>query len=132
MVDAAGYAGAFTFKYSPRPGTPAAGIADQVPEEAKDERLYRLQAKIDARQAAFMRAQVGTTADVLFERPGKRPGQVVGRSPWLMPVHVDGPVDLVGTIARVRFTETHGNSLFGALAAPAALAAPSAVLEAAL
>jgi tRNA-2-methylthio-N6-dimethylallyladenosine synthase len=119
IVDEAEYMAAFTFRYSPRPGTPAASRADQVSEEIANARLYELQAKIDARAAAFMAARAGETADVLFERPGRRPGQIVGRSPWLMPVHVDGPVALIGTIARVRLTAARGNGLFGELAAPA-------------
>ncbi len=119
IVDEAGFMGAFSFKYSPRPGTPAAGAEDQVPEDVKNERLYRLQAKIDARAAAFMQAQVGTSIDVLFERRGRETGQIVGRSPWLMPVHVDAPAEMIGTIARVTLTRAGTNSLFGALAAPA-------------
>ncbi|MEJ0011422.1 MAG: tRNA (N6-isopentenyl adenosine(37)-C2)-methylthiotransferase MiaB [Bauldia sp.] len=119
IVDEAGFMGAFTFKYSPRPGTPASTAEDQVPEEVKNDRLYRLQAKIDARAAAFMQAQVGTSIDVLFERRGREAGQIVGRSPWLMPVHVDAPAEMIGTIARVTITRAGTNSLFGALAAPA-------------
>jgi tRNA-2-methylthio-N6-dimethylallyladenosine synthase len=120
LVDEAAYMGAFTFKYSPRPGTPAATAADQVPEDVKNARLYELQARIDARAAAFMQDQVGTTIDVLFERRGRDAGQIVGRSPWLMPVHVDAPVEMLGTIQRVAVTRAGTNSLFGALAnAPA-------------
>ena len=116
IVDEADYMGAFCFRYSPRPGTPAATRADQVPDDVAAAHLYELQAKIDNRTAAFMRAEVGSVVDVLFERPGRRPGQIVGRSPWLMPVHVDASPDRIGTIARVRLTATHGNSLFGELA----------------
>ncbi|HVZ15137.1 MAG TPA: tRNA (N6-isopentenyl adenosine(37)-C2)-methylthiotransferase MiaB [Bauldia sp.] len=132
IVDEAAYMAAFTFRYSPRPGTPAATRADQVPEDVANARLYELQAKIDARAAAFMAARVGETADVLFERIGRRAGQIVGRSPWLMPVHVDGPAGLIGSIARVRLTATHGNSLFGELVVPSLRAAPSERAEAAL
>ena len=116
IVEDADYMGAFCFRYSPRPGTPAATRTDQVPEEVATARLYELQAKIDNRAAAFMRAQLGSVVDVLLERPGRRAGQIVGRSPWLMPVHVDAATDRIGTIARVRLTATHGNSLFGELA----------------
>jgi tRNA-2-methylthio-N6-dimethylallyladenosine synthase len=126
IVAEADIAAAFTFKYSPRPGTPAATAADQVPEDVKDERLHRLQALIAARQTAFMAAQVGTVVDVLFERTGRRAGQIVGRSPWLMPVHVDAPAALIGAIGRVRIGSVAGNSFFGALAAPAA-ARPAAL-----
>ncbi|HEY5081316.1 MAG TPA: tRNA (N6-isopentenyl adenosine(37)-C2)-methylthiotransferase MiaB [Bauldia sp.] len=117
LVDETGTMGAFTFKYSPRPGTPAATASDQVVEETKNERLYRLQAKIDARQTAFLRSRVGTTTEVLFERRGRVTGQIVGRSPWLMPVHVDGPESLIGSIARVVLTGDGTNSLFGSLVA---------------
>jgi tRNA-2-methylthio-N6-dimethylallyladenosine synthase len=121
IVGEAGYASAFSFKYSPRPGTPAASASDQVPEAVKSERLRRLQALIDARQAAFNRSRIGTIAEVLFERPGRKPGQIVGRSPWLLPVQVDAGRELIGTIGRVRITGTGANSLFGepAAASPA-------------
>ena len=124
LVDEAGTMGAFTFKYSPRPGTPAATAAGQIAEDLKNQRLYRLQAKIDARQAAFLRARIGTVTDVLFERRGRDPGQIVGRSPWLMPVHVAGPPSLIGSIARVIITDAGTNSLFGSLA-PAPEARPA-------
>jgi tRNA-2-methylthio-N6-dimethylallyladenosine synthase len=115
IVDAAGFMGAFTFKYSPRPGTPAAASTAQVDEAVKNDRLYRLQALVDARAAAFMRASVGSAVDVLFERPGRVPGQLVGRSPWLMPVHVDADAAMIGRIARVTVTGAGTNSLFGTL-----------------
>jgi tRNA-2-methylthio-N6-dimethylallyladenosine synthase len=129
IVDDAGYMAAFTFRYSPRPGTPAAARDDHVPDEIANARLYELQAKIDARAQAFMAERVGETVDVLFERAGRRAGQIVGRSPWLMPVHVDGPAALIGSIARVRLTATHGNSLFGELLAPPAPVRPAARVE---
>ncbi|HVY19205.1 MAG TPA: tRNA (N6-isopentenyl adenosine(37)-C2)-methylthiotransferase MiaB [Bauldia sp.] len=116
IVDEAAYMGAFTFKYSPRPGTPAATADDQIPEAVKGARLYELQAKIDARAAAFMQAQVGAHIDVLFERRGREAGQIVGRSPWLMPVHVDAPAGMIGTIQRVTVARAGTNSLFGTLA----------------
>jgi len=125
IVDEAGTMGAFTFKYSPRPGTPAATAADQIAEEVKNERLYRLQAKIDARQAAFMGSRVGTKAEVLFERRGREPGQIVGRSPWLMPVHVDAPATLLGSIGRVVITGAGTNSLFATIAPTAADVLPA-------
>jgi tRNA-2-methylthio-N6-dimethylallyladenosine synthase len=127
IVDEAAYMGAFTFKYSPRPGTPAAGAGDQVPEDVKNARLYELQARIDARAAAFMQAQVGATIDVLFERRGREAGQVVGRSPWLMPVHVDAPQEMLGTIQRVVVTRAGTNSLFGTLVGAPATPLPEAV-----
>jgi tRNA-2-methylthio-N6-dimethylallyladenosine synthase len=126
IVEEAGYAAAFSFKYSPRPGTPAATMAGEVPEEEKAERLARLQALLGTRQAAFNRSRVGSTAEVLFERAGRHPGQVVGRSPWLSPVQVEGEAALIGTIGRVVITDVGANSLFGRLAGHAA-AAPAEV-----
>jgi tRNA-2-methylthio-N6-dimethylallyladenosine synthase len=115
IVDEVGYAGAFSFKYSPRPGTPAADRNDQVDEERKAERLARLQDCIDRRQAAFNGNCAGRSFDVLFEKAGRLPGQVVGRSPYLQPVQVMGPSSLIGDIARVRITGAGSNSLFGTL-----------------
>ena len=88
LVGAVGYAQAFSFKYSPRPGTPAATLAEQVPAEVMDERLQRLQAALGRDQLAFNAASVGRTCQVLVERPGKRPGQMLGKSPWLQSVHL--------------------------------------------
>ena len=88
LVDAVGYAQAFSFKYSPRPGTPAAGLADQVAPAVMDERLQALQAALARDQAAFNAASVGRRCDVLLERSGRRPGQLLGKSPWLQSVHV--------------------------------------------
>jgi tRNA-2-methylthio-N6-dimethylallyladenosine synthase len=100
------YAGAFSFKYSARPGTPAAERADQVPEDEKGDRLARLQALLGSQQRAFNAGLLGREVEVLLERPGRHPGQLVGRSPWLQAVHLDGaglsPGDLVtATIAGV-------------------------------
>jgi tRNA-2-methylthio-N6-dimethylallyladenosine synthase len=116
LVGEVGYAGAFSFKYSPRPGTPGAGMSDQVAEEVKSERLQRLQGAIDRSQAAFNRSCLGRSFDVLFERPGRYGGQLVGRSPYLQPVQVEAPETLIGEIAAVTITEIASNSLFGALA----------------
>ena len=120
-----GYASAFSFKYSPRPGTPAADM-DQVPEAVQDERLQRLQADIERQQAAFMSACVGQTFDVLFEKHGRHPGQVVGRSPYLQPVPVVAPASLIGEIAPVTITEVRTNSLIGTLAQASRQAVPLA------
>jgi len=114
LVSDVGYAGAFSFKYSPRPGTPAAEMA-QLPENVKDERLQCLQAEIGRQQAAFNARCTGRTFDVLFEKPGRKPGQIVGRSPYLQPVQVMAPAGMVGEIAAVTVTEAGSNSLFGAL-----------------
>jgi tRNA-2-methylthio-N6-dimethylallyladenosine synthase len=122
IVDEVGYASGFSFKYSPRPGTPAAAI-EQVPEPVKAERLVRLQSAIAASQAAFNASRVGLVADVLFERTGRRDGQIVGRSPWLSPVQVEADAALIGSIRRVRIAATGANSLFGGLAGQTASAA---------
>jgi tRNA-2-methylthio-N6-dimethylallyladenosine synthase len=115
LVNEVGCSGAFSFKYSPRPGTPGAEMDDQVAEDVKSDRLQRLQDAIDENQAAFNRSCLGRTFDVLFEREGRHPGQIVGRSPYLQPVPVTAPSSLIGTIARVEITEVAGNSLFGVL-----------------
>jgi tRNA-2-methylthio-N6-dimethylallyladenosine synthase len=115
LVNEIGLSGAFSFKYSPRPGTPGAAMDDQIDEAAKSERLQRLQEAIDRNQAAFNRHCLGRTFDVLFERPGRHNGQLVGRSPYLQPVQVDAPSWLIGEIATVTVTEVGSNSLFGAL-----------------
>jgi tRNA-2-methylthio-N6-dimethylallyladenosine synthase len=115
IVDEVGFAGAFSFKYSPRPGTPAAERDDQVAEEVKTERLARLQDCIDRHHAAFNRSCVGRSFEVLFEKPGRLPGQVVGRSPYLQPVQVMASSSLIGDIATVRITGVGSNSLFGDL-----------------
>jgi tRNA-2-methylthio-N6-dimethylallyladenosine synthase len=117
IVDEVGFVGAFSFKYSPRPGTPAAARDDQVAEEAKVERLARLQDRIDHHQTAFNEACAGRSFDVLFEKPGRLAGQLVGRSPYLQPVNVMAPSPLIGEIASVRITGVGSNSLFGALRA---------------
>jgi len=116
LVSEIGYSGAFSFKYSPRPGTPGADMDDQVEEGTKSDRLHRLQQAIDRDQATFNRRCVGRTLSVLFERPGRYNGQIVGRSPYLQPVQIEAPPLLIGAIAAVTITEVASNSLFGALA----------------
>jgi len=115
IVKEVGYASSFSFKYSPRPGTPAASSAEQVPEPVKAERLDRLQSVINACQSAFNESTVGRVAEVLFERIGRHQGQIVGRSPWLLPVQVEAGPDRLGTIGRVRIERLGTNSLFGHL-----------------
>ena len=124
LMSETGFASAYSFKYSPRPGTPAADM-DQVPEAVKDERLQRLQDNIERHQAAFMARCLGLTFDVLFEKPGRHAGQIVGRSPYLQPVPVVGPPSLIGEIVPVTVTEIRVNSLFGTLAHPPKQTAPS-------
>src|SRR5262249_42800763 len=116
LVAEIGFAGAFSFKYSPRPGTPGAEMPLQIDEATKSERLQPLQHAIDDSQAKFNRSCLGRTFDVLFERRGRHPGQLVGRSPYLQPVQATAPESLLGGIAAVTVTELSSNSLFGVLA----------------
>ena len=102
LVRVVGFASTFSFKYSPRPGTPGADMADQVPDALMRERLTRLQALVEAQRQAFNAATVGRTLDVLLERPGRHPGQLTGKTPYLQQVQVDGPSHSVGTIVPVR------------------------------
>jgi tRNA-2-methylthio-N6-dimethylallyladenosine synthase len=115
LVDEVHYASAFSFKYSARPGTPAAEMDDQIPDEVKTERLYRLQAAIDRHQAQFNAECVGRSFEILFDKPGRYPGQIVGRSPYLQPVQVMAPPTMIGDVAAVKITQRSTNSLFGAL-----------------
>jgi tRNA-2-methylthio-N6-dimethylallyladenosine synthase len=128
LVETVGYASAFSFKYSPRPGTPAAEREEQVPEPVKAERLQRLQALIAAQQARFNRSRLGMRMEVLFERAGRRPGQLAGRSPWLQAVHAEAPAEMIGTLAPVTVEAIGPNSLVARLAAaqPALAAEPAA------
>ena len=117
LVREVGYASAFTFKYSSRPGTPAAAMPRQVAEAVKDERLQRLQALLDGQQRAFNAACVGRTLPVLFERKGRHEDQILGKSPYLQSVHVQGPEHLIGQIAPVRIEAAAKMSLTGTLLA---------------
>ena len=110
------FAQAYSFKYSPRPGTPAATRDEQLPEEVKTERLRRLQALLSEQSEAFNRACAGKRMPVLFDRKGRAEGQLVGRSPYLQPVHIDdAPAELLGRIASVDIEEGYANSLRGRL-----------------
>ncbi|MEY3623294.1 MAG: tRNA ((37)-C2)-methylthiotransferase MiaB [Pseudomonadota bacterium] len=113
LVREVGHAQAYSFKYSPRPGTPAADMADQIAMEIMDERLQRLQAQIVADQTAFNQKTVGKTCDVLLERPGKFDGQLIGKSPWLQSVHVLAPDLSIGNIVSVQITDSGPLSLKG-------------------
>ena len=112
LVEEVGYAQAFSFKYSPRPGTPGADLEFQIPEAVKDERLQRLQALLSRQQREFAASLVGRQTELLLEKPGRMPGQRVGRSPWLQPVIVDETAGEIGDIVKVRITEAGSNSLF--------------------
>jgi tRNA-2-methylthio-N6-dimethylallyladenosine synthase len=112
------FAQAYSFKYSPRPGTPAAGAPMQVPEAEKDRRLQTLQHLLREQQAAFNASCVGLTQQILFTGKGRHPGQIAGRSPFLQPVHVTGPAELIGTEQPVRINAALPNSLAGTLEHP--------------
>ena len=114
LIEAVGFGSAFSFKYSPRPGTPAAE-KPQVDAEVADERLQRLQALVATQQRAAQEAMVGREMDVLFEKPGRMAGQMTGKSPWLHAVHAEAPELGPGAIARVRITASGPNSLAGVL-----------------
>src|SRR6202042_3717012 len=116
LVTQIGYAGAYSFKYSPRPGTPAADMRETVSAEEMDERLVRLQELIDSQQSAFNRATIGNTVDVLFERAARNPGQIVGRTAWLQPAHVMASPDIIGQVLPVRIESLERYSLLGRLA----------------
>lgn len=116
LVTQIGYAGAYSFKYSPRPGTPAADLQETVSQADMDERLVRLQNLIDSQQSAFNAATIGRTVDVLFERPARNPGQIVGRTAYLQPTHVMASNDIIGQVLPVTIESLERYSLLGSLA----------------
>jgi tRNA-2-methylthio-N6-dimethylallyladenosine synthase len=116
IVETVKYAQAFSFKYSTRPGTPGADLGDQVDEDVKSERLERLQALLLKQQHEFAQSLVGKTMDVLLEKPGRMPEQLIGRSPWLQSVNLDANALKIGDIVHVRITATGPNSLFAEVA----------------
>jgi tRNA-2-methylthio-N6-dimethylallyladenosine synthase len=113
IVDAVRYAAAYSFKYSARPGTPAATMEDQIPREIMDDRLQRLQAKITDNQLAFNRSKIGVDTQILIERKGRHDGQMIGRSPWLQSVHVETDA-VAGDILDVTLVAAGPNSMTGA------------------
>ena len=113
LVDAVGYASAYSFKYSPRPGTPAAMMEDQIPREIMDDRLQRLQARITEHQLAFNASKVGDETQILIERAGRHGRQMIGKSPWLQSVHVETGA-VLGDIIDVSIIGSGQNSLTGA------------------
>ena len=115
LVEEVGFAGAFSFKYSRRPGTPGAELDGQVEESVKKERLAALQALLDAQAASFNAASIGRSMDVLFEKTGRHAGQIVGRSPYLQSVQVDGPTELIGSVRRCAIMRPGPHSLFGTI-----------------
>jgi tRNA-2-methylthio-N6-dimethylallyladenosine synthase len=116
LVQRVRFAQAYSFKYSPRPGTPAAEM-EQIADAVKAERLARLQTLLQRQQHAFNDSLVGRVLDVLFEKPGRLDGQIAGRSPYLQPVQVDAPPSRIGSVARVRVVRAGPNSLFGEIEA---------------
>ena len=115
LVEEVGFIQAYSFKYSPRPGTPAAVMENQIADDVKGERLTALQDLLNAQQLAFNRSCVGKVMAVLLDRPGRAPGQLVGRSPYMQAVHVDAAGETMGAITGLRITDAHANSLSGAL-----------------
>lgn len=115
------FASAYSFKYSPRPGTPAAGQPYQVPEEVKDRRLAALQAVLREQQDSFNESLVGSVQDILITGTGRKPGQLSGRSPYLQPVHFEASPSLIGSVVKVKITKRLSNSLGGILLEPSRL-----------
>jgi tRNA-2-methylthio-N6-dimethylallyladenosine synthase len=128
LVDEVGFCGAYSFKYSTRPGTPGADLDGQIPEALKAERLARLQAAVQGHQDAFNAGFFGRSFDVLFEREGRRPSQIAGKSPHLQPVQVIGPSHLIGEVRRVTVDEVGIRSLFGTLDGEPALVRAALIL----
>ncbi|MEY9364717.1 tRNA-2-methylthio-N6-dimethylallyladenosine synthase [Bradyrhizobium yuanmingense] len=118
LVTQIGYAAAYSFKYSARPGTPAADMQETVSPAEMDQRLERLQELIDSQQSAFNKAAIGSTVDVLFERPARKEGQIVGRTAYLQPAHVMAAPDIIGQILPVRIDSLERYSFLGELVTP--------------
>ena len=127
LVTQIGYAGAYSFKYSPRPGTPAADMRETVSAADMDERLERLQRLIDSQQSAFNKAMIGTTVDVLFERAARNAGQIVGRTAYLQPAHVMASPDIIGQALPVKIESLERYSLLGQLVPHATRPEPSPI-----
>ena len=109
------YAQAYSFKYSPRPGTPAALLESQVPDDVGADRLQRLRELLDFQQKTFNQDMVGRHLPILLDRVGRRPGQLVGRSPFMQAVYIDGSSNLLGEIVDVTIDTARANSLAGRL-----------------
>jgi tRNA-2-methylthio-N6-dimethylallyladenosine synthase len=113
LVEEIGFAQAYSFKYSVRPGTPAALMENQVPEDVKDERLQRIQDVLNRQQTDFNRAMIGRVLPVLLEKPGKHPGQIVGRSPYLQAIHTQAEASEIGRVVDLRIDGIGHFSLSG-------------------
>jgi tRNA-2-methylthio-N6-dimethylallyladenosine synthase len=122
LIERVNYAQAFSFKYSPRPGTPAADMEDPIPAEVMNERLQRLQALLNVQQLAFNQASVGRRTEVMLERVGRKPGQLIGKTPWLQSVHLETDA-AIGDIVEVDLLSAGPNSLAGEAVIPATQAA---------
>jgi tRNA-2-methylthio-N6-dimethylallyladenosine synthase len=118
LIEDIGFAQAYSFKYSPRPGTPAAAMGDQIAEAQKDERLAALQELIGRQAVAFNQGCVGRHFDVLLDRPGRHPGQLIGRSPYMQSVFVTAPETLLNTVQRLEVVGANPNSLAAHLLQP--------------
>ncbi len=116
LVEQVGFASAYSFRYSRRPGTPGAAMDGQVPENVKVARLSALQALLGRTAHAFNLSKAGTTVPVLFAEPGRRPGQLIGKTPWLQSVYAQGSPRLIGRIVETRLLEAYANSLSGEIA----------------
>jgi tRNA-2-methylthio-N6-dimethylallyladenosine synthase len=130
LIETVGYASAYAFKYSPRPGTPAADKADQVPEDVKDARLARLFELTQRLQLQFNQSKIGSTQRALFERPGKQAGQMIGRSDYMQSIVLDNAVDYTDQLVDVKITAAYLNSLKGELVLPPQLATQESYVEA--
>jgi len=113
LVEEVRFASAYSFKYSRRPGTPGWAMPDQLPENVKTARLAALQALLGQQARDFNQSKVGATVPVLFTEPGRRFGQIVGKTPWLQSVYAEGSARLIGRIVETHLTEGHANSLAG-------------------
>ena len=112
LVDAVGYAAAYSFKYSPRPGTPAATMESQIPASVMDHRLQRLQARLAQHSQKFNRNCIGRDMRILIDRTGRKPGQMIGKSPWLQSVFAETPAR-IGDMVDVHIKQALPNSLGG-------------------
>ena len=113
LVRDVGFESAFSFKYSPRPGTPAAEREDAIPEDVKSARLAALQSLLDGQRHAYQEAAVGEVREVLIEKAGRHPGQVAGKTPHMLAVHFEAPASGIGQVVPVRIVEAGANSLYG-------------------
>jgi tRNA-2-methylthio-N6-dimethylallyladenosine synthase len=127
LARAVEFAMAYSFKYSPRPGTPAASLDERVPEEEQDARLQELQALLNAQQQAFNRAALGRVLPVLLEKPGRRDGQLVGKTPHAQAVHVEASPGQIGAVVDARITDLGRFSLRGDIETSPAPRAPRAM-----